>query len=385
MIDELQLLAPDPVLQLAADFRNDPRSEKIDLGVGVFRDELGATPIMRAVKDAERELLATQTTKAYVSPEGDGVFVELLGDLAFAALAKDMAGVQTVGGTGALRLGCDLLRAMGVRHMLLPTPSWSNHAAIIQNSSLKLIEAPFYDTATQKIDFGRFMHVLAEGEGGAIILQACCQNPLGADFTLAQWDAIADVLLARRRIAFVDLAYQGFGAGLEPDMEGPRRLLDKLPEALIAVSGSKTFGLYRERVGALFVKCPVAARPALLSNLNMITRANYSMPPDHGAAIVRLVLGEPQRREAWRLELETMRTRIVEIRHLLAATEIKGVSMQAIAAQSGMFSTLPLSPAQVTVLRNDHAIYMTGSARINVAGLQAKDAPRFVAALAAVS
>jgi aromatic-amino-acid transaminase len=386
MIDDLAPKPPDPLLKFIKLFREDPRDDKIDLGVGVYRDENGETPVMAAVKEAERRLAAEQTTKAYVGQQGDVEFLELLGELTFGEQARELVSIQTVGGTGALRLGCDLARASGAQRALVPTPSWPNYPAIVAAAGLERIDVPFFDVAQQRIDLDRLTAGLSQVErGDLIILQGCCHNPLGADFTAAQWAALADAIAARELIVLLDMAYQGFGDGVEADVEGVRLCLKRVPEAVVAVSGAKTFGLYRERVGALYVKAAKRARHAVTSNLNAIARANYSMPPDHGAACVREVLSDPALRASWRAELDQIRGHIRGTRAALAAARINSIPMHLIGAQKGMFSTLPLAAEQIAALREEHAIFMTDAARINVAGLRRSEIERFVAALKAVA
>ncbi|MGE0742806.1 MAG: aromatic amino acid transaminase [Hyphomonadaceae bacterium] len=386
MIEALAPRAPDPLLKIIKMFRDDPRTDKIDLGVGVYRDASGNTPVMRAVKDAEALLLATQKTKTYVGQQGDGDFLKLVGQLAFGEMAREFVSIQAVGGTGALRLGCDLLRESGAQRVLLPAPCWPNHPSIVRAARLEPIDAPFFDLSEQRIDMDALLTSFAFAErGDAIILQACCHNPLGADFSPSEWRALADALNARGLIPFIDLAYQGFGDGIDEDVAGARALLERVPEAVVAVSEAKSFGIYRERVGALYVKTAEKARAAAMSNLAAIARANYSMPPDHGAAIVREVLSNDALRASWRDELDAIRTHIKRTRAALAAERVNSIPMHLIAAQKGMFSTLPLSAAQVATLREEHGIYMTDAARINVAGLRQADIPRFVDALRAVA
>jgi aromatic-amino-acid transaminase len=386
MLADLAPKAPDPLLKIIKMFREDPRSDKIDLGVGVYKDATGNTPVMRAVKDAETLLLATQKTKTYVGQQGDVDFLRLVGQLVFGDMAREMASIQAVGGTGALRLGCDLLRESGARRIVLPAPCWPNYPSIVRAARLEPIDAPFFNIAEQRIDqdalFAAFDTV---ARGDAVILQACCHNPLGADFSLDQWLALADALNARGVIPFLDLAYQGFGDGIDEDVAGLRAMVERVPEAVIAVSEAKSFGIYRERVGALYVKTSEKARPAVMTNLAAIARANYSMPPDHGAAIVREVLSDEALRQSWRDELDEIRTHIKRTRRRLAAERVSSIPMHLIADQKGMFSTLPLTDAQVTALREVHGIYMTDAARINVAGLREADIPRFVEALRAVA
>lgn len=386
MIETLAPKAPDPLLKIIKMFREDPRTDKIDLGVGVYKDATGNTPVMRAVKDAEALLLAQQKTKTYVGQQGDVDFLRLVGQLAFGEMSRDFVSIQAVGGTGALRLGCDLLRESGAGRIALPQPCWPNHPAIVRAARLEPVEVPFFNIADQRIDMDTLVAGLARtGRGDAVILQACCHNPLGADFSLEQWKTLADALDARGVIPFVDLAYQGFGDGVDEDVAGARALLERVPEAVIAVSEAKSFGVYRERVGALYVKTAEKARAAAMSNLAAIARANYSMPPDHGAAIVREVLSDEALRASWREELDRIRAHIKRTRAALAAERVNSIPMHLIAAQKGMFSTLPLNEAQVTALREEHGIYMTDAARINVAGLREADIPRFVEALRAVA
>lgn len=386
MLETIALKAPDPLLKIIKMFREDPRSDKIDLGVGVYKDASGNTPVMKAVKDAEALLLATQKTKTYVGQQGDVDFLRLVGQLAFGEMAREFVSIQAVGGTGALRLGADVLRESGAKRIVLPQPCWPNHPAVMRAARLEVVDVPFFNVAEQRIDMDGLIAGLAKAErGDAVVLQACCHNPLGADFSLDQWETLAEALNARGLIAFIDLAYQGFGDGIDEDVAGARALLERVPEAVIAVSGAKTFGIYRERVGALFVKAPEKARAAVMSNLAQIARANYSMPPDHGAAIVREVLSDDALRASWREELDQIRAHIRRTRAALAAERVNSIPMHLIAGQKGMFSTLPLDEAQVTALREQHGIYMTDAARINVAGLREADIPRFVEALRAVA
>ena len=263
MLEDLAPKPPDPLLKIIKMFREDPRTDKIDLGVGVYRDENGVTPVMKAIKEAERRLVHEQKTKSYVGQQGDVEFLRLFGDLAFGDQAAEFVSIQSVGGTGALRLGCDLLKSAGAKRVLLPTPSWPNHPAIIAAARLDQIDVPFFDVSRQEIDIDGLIAGFDKAErGDAVILQACCHNPLGADFNAAQWEALTEAVNRRGIIPFLDLAYQGFGDGLEQDVAGARHMLARVPHAVIAVSAAKNFGVYRERVGACFVKAPAAARGA---------------------------------------------------------------------------------------------------------------------------
>lgn len=386
MLEDLVVKPPDPLLKIIKMFREDPRTDKIDLGVGVYRDENGVTPVMKAIKEAERRLVQEQKTKTYVGQQGDVEFLRLFGELAFADDARDLVSIQSVGGTGALRLGCDLLKSAGAKRILLPTPSWPNHPAIIAAAGLEKIDIPFFDVARQEIDIDALIAGFDKAErGDAVILQACCHNPLGADFNAAQWEALTEAVNRRGIVPFLDLAYQGFGDGLEQDVAGTRTILARVQHAVIAVSAAKNFGVYRERVGACFVKAPAAARAATQSNLFSLARANYSMPPDHGASCVRVVLSDPGLRKMWSDELDEIREHMKKTRLTLAAARVNSIPMHLVAAQKGMFTSLPLTEAQVVRLREEFGVYMTDAARINVAGLPANEVDRFIEALKAVA
>lgn len=386
MLNDLAVKPPDPLLKIIKMFREDPRTDKVDLGVGVFRDENGATPVMKAVKEAERRLVTEQPTKTYVGQQGDIEFLRLVGDLTFGDQGRDFVSIQAVGGTGALRLGCDLLRDSGAKRVILPTPSWPNHPAIIRAARLEEVDVPFFDIASQQIDIDGLIAGFAKAQAGdGIILQSCCHNPLGADFSLEQWEKLAEAVMKHGIIPFIDLAYQGFGDGLERDVEGARLFLSRVPNAIIAISGAKNFGLYRERVGALYVKAPAETRAAVQTNLFAIARANYSMPPDHGASCVRIVLSDPALKQMWVDELDDIRAQMKKTRAALAAARINSIPMSRIGAQRGMFSTLPLEDAQIVRLREEFGVYMTDLARINIAGLPERDMDRFLEALRAVT
>jgi len=385
MFETLAAQPADALLALIGLYRDDPRPKKLDLGVGVYRDESGATPIMAAVTRAEEILLATRTTKSYLGPEGDLAYVDLLKPIAFGAdPGPRLTGVQTPGGTGALRLGAELIaQAKPGAKVLVGLPTWPNHAPILAATGLTLVSHPFFDVASQTIDFAALKRaVTAAGPGDVVLLHGCCHNPAGADLSEPEWDEIADLLLARGVTPFVDLAYQGLGRGLEADAYGTRRLMARLPEVLVAYSCDKNFGLYRDRVGALYALArDEAAAATVRSNLAALARVNWSMPPDHGAAIVRTVLESAELTALWRAELERMGTRVRSVRAAIAAAEPR---LATLADQQGMFSTLALAKAQIERLRVDHAVYMAGSGRINLAGLALDDVPAFVAALAAV-
>jgi aromatic-amino-acid transaminase len=370
LFGSLQPQAPDALLSLIGLYRADTRSNKVDLGVGVYRDSDGATPVFRAVKAAEARLLAEQATKAYLGPEGDLGFLEHLKPIIFGSLMRGgVFGVQTPGGTGALRLGAELIAAArpGVK-MFMGAPTWPNHSQIFDITGLRTVSYLYFDSQSQCVRFDEMMGALAAAEAGdAVLLQACCHNPTGADLSMDQWRAVADLVARRGLTPLIDLAYQGLGSGLEDDAAGMRLVLDAAPDALLAYSCDKNFGLYRERVGALFAQSQHPKRLDLAaSNIRALARANWSMPPDHGAAVVRTILESAQLTEDWKAELESTRCRIVVVRQALSGAT---PSLSALARQHGMFAQLPLSPAQVARMRDQHGVYMAGSGRINLAGL----------------
>jgi aromatic-amino-acid transaminase len=390
MLDRLEQQPADALLALIKLHDADPRADKIDLGVGVYRTGTGATPVFEAIKAAERKLVAEQDTKAYLGPEGDMGFVHALMPYVFGSnptRGGRIDGMQTPGGTGAVRLALALAKKSGVTRVLMGTPSWPNHAQIIKDLGLEL--AGFNHAAEDGTpDFGALKHALAgAGEGDAVMLHGACHNPTGIDYTPEQWDEIVAILADSPVLPIVDLAYQGLGYGMDEDAYGVRKLVDAAPEALIAQSCDKNFGLYRDRVGALYVLAREAgALERILSNGHALARAAWSMPPDHGAAAVRLVLRDADLTAEWLAELEQMRTRIRQVRGALAgAGQLGSVNLAPLARQSGMFAMLPLSKEQIEALRADYGIYMAGSGRINIAGLTTDNIPKFTAAIAAVA
>lgn len=375
----------DPLLALMAEFRTDKREGKIDLGVGMYRDASGITPVMRAVKAAERTLLETQTTKGYMGPEGDPVFVELLKPIVFgAAMANSdrIVGLQTPGGTGALRLGAELIAAVRPQAKVwLGEPTWPNHRPLLNAARLSVEGFKHFDRQSQTLLFDETMGALTRAApGDVVLLQACCHNPTGADYTMDQWSAIAETVAARGLIPFFDFAYQGLGDGLDADAAGMRLVLEQVDEALIGYASDKNFGVYRERVGALYVVSNNAR--AVYSQAMALARANWSMPSDHGAAVVRLVLQSPELTRDWMAELDTMRARILSNRARLAALNPR---LASVARQRGMFSQIQIAPEAVARLKDEHGIYMVGSGRINVAGFRDDgEIERFAKAVASV-
>jgi aromatic-amino-acid transaminase len=386
LLEALAPQAPDALLALIGMYAADFRPGKIDVGVGVYKTATGTTPVFGAVKAAERLLLDEQSTKAYLGPEGNIGFFTSLTNLVFGVrdFQSRLTGLQTPGGTGALRLAAELiaLAKPGAR-ILVGTPTWPNHMSILTTTGLEIVNYRYFDAATQTLCFDKLMSALDEAEhGDVVLLQGSCHNPVGIDLSEAQWLLVAKRMAERGLLPLLDLAYQGLGSGLDADALGTRIVFDYVGEALLAYSCDKNFGLYRERTGALFALSRNAAAASITqSNLLMLARANWSMPPDHGAAAVRLILESDALTLQWRTELEMMQQRIVEVRNCLADLD---PWFEPFRNQQGMFSMLPLNPDQVRVLREQHAVYMAGSGRVNLAGLTRQSAALFATAIAAV-
>ncbi len=391
ILEQLPAQSPDALLALIKLYAADPRSDKIDLGVGVYRTDDGATPVFAAIKGAERRLFEEQDSKSYLGPEGDMGFVHALMPYIFgsdAAMGGRIEGMQAPGGTGAVRLAFAVARKAGITKVHMGTPSWPNHAQIL--ADIPLAGSMFdHAAADGSAAVDVLLHLIANaGFGEAVLLHGCCHNPTGIDYSHDQWDAIAAALSVSKALPIIDLAYQGLGDGMEEDAYGLRRVLAAVPEALIAYSCDKNFGLYRDRVGALYVMAQDSAQlPAILSNLNALARASWSMPPDHGAAAVRYVLRDAALTDQWLAELTSMRARIASVRaHMAAAAnQVGALDLAAVGRQKGLFSMLALNKDQIAALREDHAVYMAGSGRINVAGLHSGNIAKFVDALAAVT
>jgi aspartate aminotransferase len=380
LFQQLEQLASDSILGLMAKYRADPFKQKVDLGVGVYRDLTGNTPILNCVRTAEKEVLAAQTTKSYVGAAGREEFNSALEDLVLGPAhptRRDRRArtLQTPGGCGGLRVGAELIKAAAPDAVVhLSDPTWGNHAPLLGGCGLKLERYPYYDAATHELRFEAMLQRLqAASAGDAVLIHACCHNPTGADLSPAQWQAVADLLERRGLVPFLDLAYQGFGASLDADAAAVRMVVERVPEALIAVSFSKNLGLYRERVGGLIAISENAARAdAVQSHMLHIARSIYSMPPDHGAAIAARIFAQPPLRREWIQELDAMRTRIQDMRSLLAQRlqEVTGDnSFDFIRTQHGMFSLLGVSRDAVERLREKHHIYMTADSRMNLAGI----------------
>jgi aspartate aminotransferase len=395
MLERLERLPTDSILGLMSMFRADSDPRKVDLGVGVYRDDQGDTPIFSAVRRAEQAVLSRQTTKSYIAAAGNAGFNQAMARLVLGeghpALAADrVRSIQAPGGCGALRLGAELIRAAAPDTVVhISTPTWVNHVPLMSGCGLKLERYPYYDPATGGVKFEAMLGTLDRLPArSAVLLHASCHNPTGADLSEAQWRELLEVVRRRSLLPFIDIAYQGLGSGTAEDAFGIRLFCAELPEVAVAVSCSKNFGLYRERTGCLhLVSESPTAGDAALSHLVRIARSIYSMPPDHGAAIVLEILGDPLLREEWADELGLMRKRIGGLRQELVKRLARTCPQRDfgfIAAQRGMFSFLGIETAQVHELRARHHVYMTDDSRINVAGLRADNLEYFAQAVAEV-
>lgn len=392
MFETLQAAAADPILGLMARFREDPRAAKVDIGVGVYRDPSGRTPVMRAVRAAERLRLEEEDSKSYQGMLGDVACDAAVQSLCFgpleASLGERLATVHTPGGTAALRTAADLVRAARPDACVwLADPSWDNHAPIFRAAGLEVQDYPYLDPARSGLRSTALLETLATVPAGdAVLLQASCHNPSGVDIDAESWEQIAAIAARRGFLPILDMAYQGLGDGLDADAAGMRLLAARVPELLLASSCSKNFGLYRERIGAISVLAGSAERTRVtLSVLLRGIRANYSMPPAHGAAAVARVLARPELRADWEQELAGMRAHITGMRDRLATALAElGCPRDALRRQRGMFSFVNLPADGARQLREDHAIYVLESGRINLAGLNDESAVRFARALQAV-
>ena len=380
---DLPPVQSDSLLALIAMCDADPRPDKIDVGVGVFRDAHGNTPILKVIKEAEQRLVDTQVTKAYLGSAGDKRYAELLRPIVLGPHASDdrIAGLQTPGGCGALRLGFELVATANRQARVhVGAPTWPNHPPIIKGVGLEVAEYPYYERGQGVIRFEEMLSALQSADGGDVALfHACCHNPTGADLSEDEWRAAIGIVAERGLIPFIDLAYQGFGRGLEEDAFGVRLALDSCDEVIIAQSCDKNFSVYRDRVGALFVKTATKdATATAMAHVSQRAREMWSMPPDHGAAAVRIVLDDPELRDRWLVELTAMRDRINSVRQRIASADPR---LAFIGRQFGMFSMLPLSKEQVVQLRTDESIYMADSGRFNVVGMGDSQLDRFIGAV----
>jgi aspartate aminotransferase len=390
MLETLNAQPADKILTLMQLLKDDPRTGKIDLGVGVYKDATGLTPVMRSVKAAEKKLWEVEVTKTYTGLAGDPAFNAAMVEMILGhGYADRAASVATPGGTGAIRQALELIRlAAPAAKVWISNPTWPNHPSIIKYLNMPMGTYRYFDAASGGIDFGGMLADLADVRAGdAVLLHGCCHNPTGANLDAGQWAQVADVLLARGAIPFVDLAYQGFGDGLEADAAPTRMIAARFPEVLIAASCSKNFGIYRERTGVLIALGEAARKTITQGNLNFLNRQNYSFPPDHGARLVTMILSDADLRADWMAELEEVRLNMLTLRQRLADALRQATNSDRfdfVAHHRGMFSRLGLSEAQVEQLRAEHGIYMVSDSRINIAGLNAATVPELARAVAAV-
>ena len=393
MFDALTPRPADAIMELMEMCKADTNPNKIDLGVGVYKDEQGRTAILDTVKKAEALWLQEEETKSYVGTVGNRQFSEHMMAL---ILGKDHAAVkegrigmsQTAGGSGALRMAGELIKAAAPNITLwASTPTWANHIPLITSAGVKMDSYPYYNRETLSVDFDDMIaHLNTHAvEGDSVLLHGCCHNPTGADLSEAQWDKLAQFMADKKLVPFVDLAYFGLGKSLEDDVYGLRRLVDLCPEVIIAASCSKNFALYRERVGVVAIVTDTPEKASIItSQLGSIQRRIISMPPDHGAALVARILGDETLTAEWKAEVTGMCARIINLRGQLAdAMNVQGgeIISRAVRNQKGMFSTLPLVKEQAELLRSRHSVYVTNSGRMNMAGLNLKNIPTLAEAL----
>lgn len=383
MFSNLKEQPADKILALMQLFKDDPRPTKIDLGVGVYKNAEGVTPVMRAVKAAEKQLWEQETTKSYVALAGDPDFADaMIGLVLGDAVARDtVSAAATPGGTGACRQAFEMVKMANpdVR-VFVSNPTWPNHLSILKYLGIPTVEYRYFDAESRGVDFEGMLADLEDVKpGDVVLLHGCCHNPTGANLNLTQWQAVVDVLLKTGGVPMIDIAYQGFGDGLEEDAAATRLVASSVPECLIAASCSKNFGVYRERTGILMAVAQDKGLKGLTQGtLNYLNRQNYSFPPDHGARLVTMILNDPALRKEWADELEAVRLSMLGLRQQLA-DELQRLSgsdrFGFLSQHRGMFSRLGTTPDMVERLRAEHGIYMVGDSRLNIAGLNAQTVP----------
>ncbi|MBY6136048.1 aromatic amino acid transaminase [Leisingera sp. XS_AS12] len=383
MFETLKPQPADKILALMQMYRDDPRAEKVDLGVGVYKNAEGVTPVMRAIKAAEHKLWEEQTTKAYTGLAGDPAYADamiglILGD---AVARENIAAAATPGGTGAVRQAFEMIRMANPKaRVFVSDPTWPNHISILKYVGIETVTYRYFDRETRGVDFDGMIEDLKGAEkGDVVLLHGCCHNPTGANLNETQWKEVIALLNERGLIPMIDIAYQGFGDGLEEDAKGVRMVAAGCPEVLIAASCSKNFGIYRERTGLLMAVSQDKGAQALnQGTLAFLNRQNYSFPPDHGARLVTMILNDEALRADWAAELEETRLGMLALRQQLA-DELQRLTgsdrFGFIAQHRGMFSLLGTTPELVEKMRVDSGIYMVGDSRLNIAGLNTKTVP----------
>ncbi|MFV0513462.1 MAG: aromatic amino acid transaminase [Jhaorihella sp.] len=383
MFESLKAQPADKILMLMQMYQDDPRETKIDLGVGVYKNAEGKTPVMRAIKAAEHRLWQEQETKSYVGLAGDPAFGDamiamILGD---AVERSNVAAAATPGGTGAVRQAFDMIQMANPRaRVWVSDPTWPNHLSILKHMKVETAAYRYFDNETRGVDFNGMIEDLGKAQAGdVVLLHGCCHNPTGANLNMVEWQAVIDLLNERGLVPMIDIAYQGFGDGLEEDAAATRLVASSVPECLIAASCSKNFGIYRERTGLLMAVSRDAGQQKLnQGTLAYLNRQNYSFPPDHGARLVTMILNDPELRADWASELEEVRRSMLGLREQLAGElqRLSGSDRFAFLAQHrGMFSRLGTTPELVEKLRTEHGIYMVGDSRMNIAGLNSRTVP----------
>lgn len=393
MFENLEALPPDAILRLIAEYNDDPRDNKIDLGVGVYRNAGGETPVLTSVKKAEQRLVDQQASKSYVGSGGAPAFNAAMQALLFGSAGDGGARIttlQTPGGSGALRVAAELiLRARPEARVWASDPTWANHVPLLGGAGVRLERYPYYRSGEPAVRFEAMIETLNRvPRGDIVLLHACCHNPTGMDLTVDQWCETAGLIAERGLVPFVDIAYQGFAEGLDEDAFAIRHLFERVPEMIVSASCSKNFGLYRDRAGSLSLVSEDAATAATVkSQAFNVVRTLYSMPPDHGGAVVALILDDPDLRAEWLDELTAMRERLTGMRRLLCDAlrdAAPAHDFSQVVTGNGMFSFLGVSREQVERLKSDFGIYMVDSSRINVAGITRGNVGYLAEAIAAV-
>ncbi|QYK03084.1 amino acid aminotransferase [Shewanella psychrotolerans] len=395
IFNQVELAPADPILGLTDSFKADPRSEKVNLGVGIYKDESGQTPILKSVKLAEQKLLGNETSKSYLGIEGVQAYNHAVQTLLFGAdssvvNAQRAATAQAPGGTGSLRVAAEfVVRNTDSKTIWVSNPTWANHNNIFLSAGLDVKQYTYYDASTHSMDFDAMLADLEQAKtGDLVLLHGCCHNPTGIDLNITQWEVIAQLCLEKELVPLFDFAYQGFGDGVEEDAQGLRAVANVVPELIVANSFSKNFGLYNERIGAVtIVAKDKETADTAFSQVKSTIRGNYSNPPAHGALIVATILGDDELKALWLSELQQMRDRIAQMRVLFVDTlKTEGVTQDFsfISTQNGMFSFSGLNKSQVGRLKDEFGIYIVGSGRISVAGMTCDNMPAICKAIAQV-
>ncbi|OIQ42350.1 MAG: amino acid aminotransferase [Roseobacter sp. MedPE-SWde] len=391
MFEQVEEYPVDPIMIGADYFAADPQRDKLNLTVGIYQDEHGQTPVLEAVKLAEQRLVETQTSKSYLALTGDAAYCRVLGhEIMGDAFGNGWVSAQTSGGAVALRVMADLLAQMpNPPTIWLQTPTYGNYVPILTAAHARFAQVPYYDRLKAQITFDQMLDGLKAARAGDVFLmQGVCHNPTGADMTAEQFDALLDLLEARGIVPWIDLAYLGFAQSWDADCSMARQIAARFPECIVCITLSKTFGIYRDRAGALFVKTQTPDRDRMHRAVSAIVRSGASHAPDHGPSVVRTILQDPALKTHWRKELDQMRARVAQVRQQIAdveRTEFGTDRLAYIAKQSGMFSLLPLTETQETALTRDHGIHVVKGGRVNVARLGESDITKLIRAMTEVT